>query len=236
MSIRWGFGRTCAVVAALALTLAGCTGYGSTSQPNRAVASCPDVLDSALGHVRTDDNSSQTNNEFAWLSDNCRAAYEVLTDYQSALITTGVTGVDTCESWAQYIGSDAIALLREDGLCIDGDLDTQAAGTWRVGEVDTQPAATWPEGGLGWDAARDQAGTTQRVCGPLMSLRNTEDGAFLNLGIDYPSTDRFTFIIWGAAVEPIEEGATICGSGSIYLYDGVAQVELGSAEAIEIWR
>lgn len=69
-----------------------------------------------------------------------------------------------------------------------------------------------------------------------MSLRNTEDGAFLNLGVDYPSSDRFTFIIWGVALEPIEDGATICGSGSIYVYEGVAQIELSSPDEIEIWR
>lgn len=221
--MHWGFGRTCAAVVALALTLAGCTGSSSASQPNSAVASCSEVLDSVVRLIRSEDSSSQINNEVEWLYGHCSAEYDVFADYQSARITTGVTDPRTCESWTQRIGSDAIELLREDGLCTDG-------------EVNIQPAATWPEGGLGWDAARDYAGTRQRVCGPLMSLRNTDNGTFLNLGVDYPSPDRFAFIVWGYDVEPIEDGATICGSGSIYLYDGVAQVKLSSPEEIEIWR
>lgn len=36
-------------------------------------------------------------------------------------------------------------------------------------------------------------------------------------------------------LDPIADGATICAAGSVYLYDGVAQIELSSPAEIEIW-
>jgi len=215
--------RASVTVVAVTLVLVGCTGYGAASQSGDRAVSCSELLDSVVRLSRSDLSSSQLNSEVDLLGDQCRPEYEVFTDYMSSLTTTEVIGVSSCESWTQYIVSDAIALLREDGLCTDD-------------AVVSDSAATWPEGGLGWDVASDYVGTSQRVCGPLRSLRNTEYGAFLNLGVDYPSPERFTFVVWGFELEPIQDGATVCASGSISLYDGVAQVELGSPEAIEIWE
>lgn len=103
---------------------------------------------------------------------------------------------------------------------------------------DARPASVgWPEGGLGWDQAGEYAGTYQRVCGPLTSMRNTYDGAFVNVGRDYPHSGRFTFILWGYELQPLPRGATICASGSIYIYEGTtAQIELGSPAELEIWE
>ena len=64
----------------------------------------------------------------------------------------------------------------------------------------------------------------------------TDDGTFVNVGQDYPSASRFTFIFWDTYLEPIDPGATICGSGGIYLYEGVAQIEMWDTAALEIWR
>jgi len=101
------------------------------------------------------------------------------------------------------------------------------------------PPATdpYPEGGMGWDVARQYAGTVQRVCGPLMSVRETADGTFVNVGRDYPSADRFTFIFWDTYLQPIPSDAMVCGTGEIYLYEGVvAQIEMWDPAALEIWR
>jgi len=96
----------------------------------------------------------------------------------------------------------------------------------------------WPDGGLGWNEAGAHAGEVQRVCGPMRSIRNTGDAVFYNVGRDYPSADRFAFVLWGDWwVEPIATDATICSTGAIYLYDGVvAQIEIGAPEDIEIWE
>ena len=71
------------------------------------------------------------------------------------------------------------------------------------GAAETAVGSEWPDGGLGWDRAREHAGTVQRVCGPLMSVRDTDDGTFVNVGRDYPAADRFTFIFWDIYLEPI---------------------------------
>ncbi|NTW38475.1 MAG: hypothetical protein HGA44_01080 [Cellulomonadaceae bacterium] len=87
------------------------------------------MLDSVVRLIRSDDSSGQINNDVEWLSGHCTAEYDVFADYQSARGTTGVAGTNTCESWTRYIGSDAIALLREDGLCTDGHANIQPAAT-----------------------------------------------------------------------------------------------------------
>lgn len=93
-----------------------------------------------------------------------------------------------------------------------------------------------PGGGIPWNQAVDYAWTAQRVCGPVTSLRNTYDGAFVNVGLDYPDSRRFTFIMWGFQLEPVASGATVCATGNIHLYEGVAQMELGSPTELEIWK
>jgi len=115
---------------------------------------------------------------------------------------------------------------------------SEEGSPWRdfVENSDTGTGDVWPEGGLGWVEAGGHVGTTQRVCGPLMSVRETADGTFVNVGRDYPSADRFTFIFWDIYLQPIESDATICGRGDIYLYDGVTQMEMYSASALEIWQ
>lgn len=78
------------------------------------------------------------------------------------------------------------------------------------------PSRNGPQCGLGWSQAKLHPGTVQRVCGPLMSVRETEDGTSVNIGQDYPSADRFTFIFWIVFLGPNEPRTTNCGSGEIY--------------------
>lgn len=67
-----------------------------------------------------------------------------------------------------------------------------------------------------------------------MTVRNTEWGAFLNLGRDYPSEERFAVVLWDRYVDPIANGSVICAEGVISSYEGVAQIELGDAEQFEV--
>lgn len=69
-----------------------------------------------------------------------------------------------------------------------------------------------------------------------MSGRETADGTFVNVGRDYPSADRFTFVFWDIHLEPIASGTTVCGQGEIYLYEGVAQMEMRDPGAFEHWE
>lgn len=104
--------------------------------------------------------------------------------------------------------------------------------------VDAAPVEeTWPEGGLGWNQAHEYGGSIERVCGPLRSKRPTGWGIFVNVGHDYPSSKRFTFITWGDWwMDPLPSGSTICAAGNIYLYEGVPQIELSDPGQLEIWN
>ena len=114
------------------------------------------------------------------------------------------------------------------------EVKTASAAPTPVGEA--QPA--WPGGAaVAWNEAAAHVGTMQRVCGPLRSVRTTGDGTFVNIGKDYPSADRFTFIFWDIVLDPLDSGSVICGRGEIYLYEGaVAQMEMQDPGALEIWR
>ena len=88
-----------------------------------------------------------------------------------------------------------------------------------------------------WNQAAENAGTTQRVCGPLAGGGNSEDDVFLNLGRDYPDSDRFQIVIWDVGgLEPIDGGVTLCTTGEITLYEGVAQIELTDPSLIDIYN
>lgn len=156
------------------------------------------------------------------LSGECSDSYDIATDYLMHS-TDNEYRIESCDELADYrVREEAIALLAQDGRC------TYAP--------EAPAADEWPDGGLGWDDARDHVGTVQRVCGPLVSARETEDGTFLNLGRDYPSSDRFTIIFWNTYLEPITTPAILCGRGSVYLYEGVTQMEMTSPSDLEIWQ
>ncbi|GAA5517979.1 hypothetical protein Lsed01_00396 [Demequina sediminis] len=166
------------------------------------------------------------------LSDNCSDEYDIAVDYV-AHARDSEYGSDSCDELLGWgMRAEAVELLEQDGWCSFSTAGTADESSWRsVGQ-----GATWPEDGLGWDQAAAHVGEVQRVCGPLMSSRETEHGTFVNIGADYPSVDRFTFIFWDIYLEPIDADATICGSGEIYLYEGVTQMEMTDPSALEIWQ
>lgn len=213
---------TVAAIIALVLvaSMTACTRSPNSGFANSA-PSCAQLLTSAVAHERS--GAVDIDSVLQALSDNCSDEYEIAVDYLSNATDSGFS-IDSCDELLGYgVRAESVALLEQDGRCSFGE-----------SEVTVEPE--WPEGGLGWDKAREHSGTVQRVCGPLMSARDTADGTFVNVGRDYPSADRFTFIFWDLYLEPIEPGATICGSGEIYLYNGVAQMEMRDPSALEIWR
>ncbi|MBB1510617.1 hypothetical protein [Tessaracoccus sp. MC1756] len=158
------------------------------------------------------------------MTENCSDEYEIAVDYVSNSVDSSFQN-GSCDDLLGYgVRPEAVTLLEQDGTCTFGGTDYQAG------------APAWPEGGLGWDEAREYVGTVQRVCGPLMSGRETADGTFVNVGQDYPSADRFTFVFWDTSLDPIASGTTVCGQGEIYLYEGVAQMEMRDPSALELWE
>ena len=210
------------------LLLTSCSSYGGSNNLSEPSVTCDDALATVVDRIRTDDTAGAINSEIDWLSSNCSAEYGVFADYASMRGTAEQSGPDDCDSLTQYIGLEAIALLREDGLCSDGTA---------VSPVDASAVKNQPGGGIAWNEAANYAGTTQHVCGPLAGSGNSNDDVFLNLGRDYPDTGRFQIVLWDiGGVEPIPHGTTLCTTGEITLYEGVAQIELESAGQVEIYE
>lgn len=85
--------------------------------------------------------------------------------------------------------------------------------------------------------AADDAGTTQRVCGPLAGSGNSNDDVFLNLGCHFPDAERFLIVLWDiGGLEPVPYGATLSTAGPVTLDEGVVQIELRSASLVEIYE
>ncbi|MBF0671786.1 MAG: hypothetical protein IR160_04285 [Salinibacterium sp.] len=206
---------------ALVAPLTACA-HPPSSAPGNSELNCSQLLTSAIAYERS--GSGDIDSVLQALSDHCSNEYEIAVDFL-ANSTDSAFSIDSCEQLLEYgTRRESVTLLEQDGRCTFGG----GAGGAVVGPE-------WPEGGLGWDAAGQYAGTIQRVCGPLISARETADGTFLNIGQDYPSPTRFTIIFWDLYLQPIQPGATLCGSGEIYLYNGVAQMEMRDPAALEIW-
>lgn len=210
------------------LLLTSCSNYGGSNSRSEPSFTCDDVLATVVHRERTGDTAGAINSELDWLSNNCSGAYDIFVDYASAKGMAEQFGPDACDSLTQHIGRESIALLSEDGLCSGG-----AAGSL----ADAPEVENQPEGGIAWNEAVNYAGSTQRVCGPFAGSGSSNDDVFLNLGRDYPDPERFQIVLWDVGgVDPITSGATVCTSGQITLYKGVAQIELQSVSLVEIYE
>ena len=230
--------RTAAAFLAV-LTLAGCTSP-NTSGSSAATSSpvdCKSVLQDVIQRDRQGDTSQEMIDGKNTLRERCSVEHEVAKDYFDMVTATTTHGAQSCERWRETrLQEEAIALLEEGGLCSATPASPSSPKAPSESYWETQ--RSWPDGGLGWDQAKTHAGSWQRVCGPLKSIRETEYGLFVNIGRDYPSADRFTFVIWGDWwMDPISSDSTVCASGEIYIYEGVVgQMELGDPGEIEIWN
>lgn len=91
------------------------------------------------------------------------------------------------------------------------------------------------DGRSSWNNATAYAGTVQEVCGPFAGTGTSNDDVFLNLGLDYPNPDRFQIVLWDVGgVEPLATGTTLCITGLITLYEGVAQIETESVGSVQV--
>lgn len=207
------------VTLALVHGAAGCTS-SADSRSSSVRPTCSQLLEAAITYERT--GRGDPNSVMQALADNCSNEYDIAVDYISSRVP-GPGSPSSCDELRAYgYREEAVTLLEQEGTCTPAG---NRPGTWQQ----------WPEGGLGWDEAPDHAGTAQRVCGPIMSGRETADGTFVNIGEDYPSPNRFTFVLWDAYIDPIGPGTIVCGSGTIRLYKGVAQMDIRDPGALELW-
>lgn len=213
------------------LTVAGCAQPSTRSSADLPSVSCGEVAMSVIERVRVGATSGAIDSEIQWLSDNCDKEYEIAIEYAStASMAQGQFGPETCDVLVdRNFHAESVRLLRADGFCTD-------SGSTSSGTEDASPSQ-WPNDGLPWNQAVNYVGTTQRICGPLVSMRTSTDDVFLNIGRDYPDPERFTVVVWDiGGVEQESPGVTICVSGPVTSYNGVPQVELQTLDPIEVWN
>ena len=111
-------------------------------------------------------------------------------------------------------------------------------------ETPTSPEADLPAGAISWDKAKDHIGDRTTVCGPVAGTKygatSRGNPTWLNIGKDYPSSERFVVIIWGENrgnfAQPPESyylGKTICVTGLIQEYEGIPQIEVMAPDQIQ---
>lgn len=220
--------KATASVVLLASMLTACSTTRASTDPvtrNLSASECQSLKSAAIDREQNSDPNGELNEIVATLSESCSDEFNIIIDYTGMKLSFNQFGVSNCTEWVSgNMHPEAIQYFREDGSCTDGGAPTPTP-------------TSWPEGGLAWDAAGNYVGSYQRVCGPLASARVTDDGIFVNVGQDYPSLGRFTFIVWGDWwMDTIPSGAVICAAGNIYLYEGVTQMEIGHPNDLEIWH
>lgn len=209
------------VAIVVVLTAGGCSRVGYTNQVTQPMLTCDQTSNSAIEQERLGDTGSNLDSALQYLADNCPDAYEITVDYLSSRASMSSGRIETCATWGTRIRTEAVELLRTDGLCTELPSESGESGA----------------GGLSWDAAASHIGTEQRICGPLVSTRSDNDDVFLNLGRDYPDPARFTIVIWDVGgVEHLPTGTELCATGTVSSYNGVVQIELRDVEAVEVWE
>lgn len=132
-----------------------------------------------------------------------------------------------------------------------------SAGTTSTGGATQPPAATTPAvppatqtndvcaGATSWKNAAAKEGQTALIEGPVRSAVYTTGTngkpTFLNVGLDYPNSNRFTVVIWGddrssfsRAPEAMYDGETICVRGRVQEYNGIPQIQVSSPGQITV--
>ena len=115
-----------------------------------------------------------------------------------------------------------------------GPADTGPAGHGGAAGAPQQAACA---AALPWNEARAHVGEQAVVTGPVVGTHYAagSNGAptFLNVGRDYPDPDRLQVVVWGddrgrfpTPPERAYAGRTVCVSGEIELYRGVAEIEV----------
>jgi len=98
---------------------------------------------------------------------------------------------------------------------------------------------------ISWKEATGHVGENGTVQGPVVSAvcatSSSGEPTFLNIGLDYRDPGRFTALIWGENRDPFPEppeqayaGKTVCVTGSIDEYQGVAEIIVDSPSQIQV--
>ena len=98
---------------------------------------------------------------------------------------------------------------------------------------------------ISWKDAKSYVGEYVSVKGPVVGSKYAQETkgkpTFLNIGADYPDSNRFTVLIWGENRDNFDHspesyylGKEVIVSGTIQLYDGAAEIIIDSENEITI--
>ena len=113
-----------------------------------------------------------------------------------------------------------------------------------IGNAETTRSSVSCQGAISWTAARSAVGRVATVKGPVVDTAYARSSSgsptFLNLGRPYPSSLRFTVVIWSenrarfGTPETRYRGRTICVRGQVSTYRGLPQIEAVSPSQIAV--
>ena len=94
-----------------------------------------------------------------------------------------------------------------------------------------------------WTEAQNYVSEVKTVCGPVIGVTYAADSngqpTFINIGMNYPSPQRFTVVIWGRSrglfIDKPEEAFSdqdICVTGTISTYKGVLEMEVSQPSQV----
>lgn len=238
--------RVLAPTALITVLLTGCVPPTPQTPSWVADLDCTELADTAVAIVQ---NGTVTDlRELDDVTDamvDCSQS-DVYTDYASAGSRARTQGPEPCTELEAYYDPTAVQMLWEHDLCFKEVPRLFGGGVYF--HSDPHPGSNQANqedpdtprafgGDISWEQAINHAGTHQRVCGPLAGTRSSHDDVFLNIGVDYPDPARFTIVIWDVGgIEPVAGGSRLCTSGTISVYEGVAQIELRDPADVEVYR
>ncbi|HHW94561.1 MAG TPA: hypothetical protein GX736_01330 [Mogibacterium sp.] len=94
---------------------------------------------------------------------------------------------------------------------------------------------------VSWKDASLHDGSTVTVTGYVAGVANTGQAMFINIGNDYPNTDRFTVLVWSENFDnfPIDfldeiNGEKVAVTGEVEMYRGVPEIIISDPKSIDI--
>jgi len=94
---------------------------------------------------------------------------------------------------------------------------------------------------VSWEDASLHDGSTVTVTGYVAGVANTGQAMFINIGNDYPNTDRFTVLVWSENFDnfPIDfldeiNGEKVAVTGEVEMYRGVPEIIISDPKSIDI--